>query len=391
MVACPVLERTHHRQRIERLLDQFPVVAIVGPRQVGKTTLARQIAAGSKAGVHRFDLEDPRDLARLADPMLALEHLRGLVVLDEVQRVPELFAALRVLADRPERPAQFLVLGSASPELLQQTSETLAGRIAFHELSGFDLEEIGIEAWVTRWLRGGFPRSFLAGSEEDSAEWRRQFVSTFVQRDLPALGLPLSPVAGQRFWAMLAHCHGQTWNGAELGRALGVTGKTVRSYLDTLAGAYAVRLLQPWHANLSKRQVRSPKVYVRDTGLLHTLLDLESREALERHPKVGASWEGFALEAVLRRLRARSDQVFFWATHSGAELDLLVDSGTRRLGFEFKRTSSPRRTKSMAIALDDLGLERLDIIYPGEATFPVGDGIRAVGITRLLEDLDPLK
>src|SRR6185295_15061906 len=357
-----LLERKRHQEVLQGLLERHPVVAILGARQVGKTTLAQQLAARYDGPVAFFDLEDPTDLARLAEPMLALRDLRGLVIVDEVQRRPDLFTVLRVLADRPERPARFLVLGSASPELLQQTSESLAGRIFYYELAGLDLEEVGVAAHRTLWLRGGFPRSFLAPTDRASAEWRRTFLRTFLERDLPGLGIGVPPETLRRFWTMIAHYHGQVWNGAELARAFGVSAVTVRRYLDVLTSALVLRQLLPWFENLGKRQVKSPKVYVADSGLLHTLLQLETREDLEGHPKVGASWEGFALREVVERLGARPDEVFFWATHAGAELDLLVIRGRRRFGFEFKRTTAPRMSPSIHTALDGLRLDRVDVV-----------------------------
>ncbi len=366
------------------------MVGILGARQVGKTTLARELVAGRAEPATFFDLEDPSDLARLGEPMLALRDLRGLVVIDEVQRRPDLFPVLRVLADRPERPARFLVLGSASPDLLRQSSESLAGRIYYHELGGFALDEVGVSARDRLWLRGGFPSSFLAESDAASAEWRRGFVRTFVERDLPQLGVAIAPETLRRFWTMVAHYHGQVWNGAELARAFGISEPTVRRYLDLLTSALVLRRLQPWFENLGKRQVRSPKVYVADSGLLHTLLNLETRESLEGHPKVGASWEGFALCELLVRLGARPEESYFWATHAGAELDLLVVRGGDRLGFELKRTDAPRLTPSIRTALADLKLDRLDVIHAGEHTFPLGERVRAVALGRLYEDLEPL-
>jgi predicted AAA+ superfamily ATPase len=385
-----LIERTRHREELQGLLERHPVVGILGARQVGKTTLARQLAARFDGPVSFFDLEDPTDLARLTEPMLALRDLRGLIVIDEVQRRPDLFPVLRVLADRMERTARFLILGSASPELLQQTSESLAGRIFYYELGGFDLDEVGVAARERLWLRGGFPRSFLAEPDRDSAEWRRGFVRTFLERDLPRLGIQVPPEALRRFWTMIAHYHGQVWNGAELSRAFGVSAMTVRRYLDLLTSALVLRQLPPWFENMGKRQVKSPKVYVADSGLLHTLLNLETREDVEGHPKVGASWEGFVLREVVERLGARPEEVFFWATHAGAELDLLVVRGRRRLGFELKRTAAPRLTPSIRTALDDLQLERLDVVYPGEHTFPLAERVRALALPRLYEDLEPL-
>ena len=382
-----MITRRHHSEKVQALLRDYPVVAILGARQVGKTTLALQLLEKSKELGERFDLEDPADLARLSDPRLALGDLRGLVVIDEIQRAPDLFPVLRVLADRRPRPARFLVLGSASPDLLQQTSETLAGRIAFHTLDGFDLSEVGNDSLSRLWLRGGFPESFLARSNNLSFEWRRNFMRTFVERDLPQFGIRVSAQTLSRFWSMLAHYHGQVWNASELGRALGVTDKTVRHYLDILSGALVVQQLQPWHASVKKRQVKAPKVYVRDAGILHGLLDIRDQRDLERHPKVGASWEGFMLRQVVQHLGAPPDECFFWATHSGPELDLLWVRGRRRWGFEFKRTSSPRLTRSLRASLEDLDLQRAFVIHAGEKTFPLHRKVTAVAANRVLEDI----
>jgi predicted AAA+ superfamily ATPase len=372
---------------LRALLRRHPVVGIVGARQVGKSTLARQIAKQAGGSMIFFDLENPEDLARLADPMLALKSLRGLVVLDEVQRRPELFPVLRVLADRPGTPCRFLVLGSASPGLLRQSSESLAGRIAYHHLGGFALDEVAVREATRLWLRGGFPRSFLARTDAESLEWRRGFVRTFLERDLPQLGILVSADTMRRFWTMLAHVHGQIWNSSEFARSFGVADTTVRAYLDHLASALVVRLLQPWHENLGKRQVRSPKVFLTDSGLLHTLLNLPRQEDLESHPKVGASWEGFIIEQLMTHLRAEPEECFFWATHAGAELDLLVVRGARRRGFEIKRTTSPSMTKSMVSALKDLRLTSLEVIYAGDTTFDLADRVRAVSANRLLSDV----
>jgi len=387
-----MIPRPRHLRQIQKLLRTHPVVGILGARQVGKTTLARELATGFAGDVTRFDLEDPRDVARLADPMLALAGLEGLVVLDEVQRSPGLFPVLRVLVDEagPESTRRFLVLGSAGPELLRQGSETLAGRIGYHELTGFATDEVGMEAADRLWLRGGFPRSFLAWDEPDSFEWRRGFVRTFLERDLPALGVQVPAPTLHRFWRMLAHYHGQTWNGSELARAFGVAAATVRRYLDTVAAALVVRALPPWHENIGKRQVKSPKVYFADTGLLHALLGVEGRADLEGHPKVGASWEGFVIEQLAVRLGVRPEELHFWATHAGAELDLLAVRGKRRRGFEIKRTTAPATTRSMHFARESLGLDSIDVIHAGDHTFSLGEGIRAVAFARLFEDVDPL-
>jgi predicted AAA+ superfamily ATPase len=366
------------------------VVGIIGARQVGKTTLARMLTAAKPPAAY-FDLEDPEDFARLADPMISLKRLRGLVVIDEVQRQPDLFPVLRVLVDRPRRPARFLVLGSASPDLLRQGSESLAGRIVYHELGGFSLEEVGADRANTLWLRGGLPRSFLAHSDAASDEWRRGFVRTFLERDLAQLGITVASATMRRVWTMIAHYHGQSWNASEFGRSFGVADTTVRGYLDRLTSALVVRQLPPWFENIAKRQVKAPKVYVADSGLLHTLLGIRTVEDLERHPKVGASWEGFVVEQVVRHLGARPEECFYWRTHAGAELDLLVTRGRKRFGFEVKRTSSPRLTPSIRTALADLHLTRLDVIHAGDHTFPLARHVRAVALTRLLDDVTPLR
>jgi predicted AAA+ superfamily ATPase len=363
----------------------YPVVGILGPRQIGKTTLAAQVARAMGGRVTRFDLEDSRDLERLSDPMSAMEPLRGLVVLDEVQRRADLFPTLRVLADRRGKPARFLVLGSASPALLRQSSESLAGRITYHELDGFSVGEVGASSLGRLWLRGGFPRSFLARSDGQSVAWRRGLVQSYLERDLPLLGSPAGPDTLRRFWTMLAHVHGQVWNSSELARSFGVSDKTVRGYLDFLASTFMVRVLRPWHENLGKRQVKSPKVYFRDSGLLHLLAGVRTTRDLEVHPRVGASWEGFALETVVRQLRATPEECYFWATHTGAELDLLVVRGRRRLGFEFKRSPSPGLTPSIRNALRDLGLYRLVVVHAGDERYALGSKVEAVPLARLEE------
>ena len=381
-----MIDRSGHVEELERLLRQFPVVAILGARQVGKTTLARQLIERQSRPTEFFDLERVADRAALANPELALERFRGLVVIDEVQRQPEILEALRVLADRPRKPARFLVLGSASPDLQAQT-ETLAGRIAYHEISGFDIAEVGDDAAQRLWLRGGFPRSFLARSNSASSRWRREFINTFLERDLPQLGVNIRSTTLRRFWTMIAHYHGQIWNSSALASSLGVGDTTIRRYLDTLSATFVVTQLQPWHENIRKRQVKSPKVYVADSGLLHALLDLESQRDLESHPKLGASWEGFVIREACRALRARADQCYFWATHAGAELDLLIVRGRQRLGIEIKRTDAPQVTKSMRIAVADLGLTRLCVIHAGKSSFPLDENIDAVSGGRILEDL----
>ena len=377
--------REHDLSRIRLLLGEFPVVALLGARQVGKTTLARQLAAAYSEPVAWFDLEDPADLARLDDPGLELRPLEGLVVLDEIHRLPDIFQLLRVLADRPGPPARFLVLGSASPELLRQTSESLAGRVAFHELDGFGLDEV--DNLERLWLRGGFPRSYLARSEPASRGWRDGFIRTLLARDLPELGSTIPSATLRRFWAMLAHWHGQIWNGAEFARAFGVSHATVRRYLDLLTSVFVVRQLQPWFENISKRQVRSPKVYIGDSGILHALLGLTTRTDIVSHPKVGASWEGFVIQQIAHLLRASAEQCYHWSTHTGAKLDLLVMDGARRYGFDVKRSEAPKLTRSMRSALETLNLDRLDVVHAGTERYEMAPRVRALPAARLVEAL----
>jgi len=360
--------------QVRRALARSPVVALVGPRQCGKTTLARQlVTAGSP---NYFDLEDPVSLARLDQPRTALQDLAGVVVIDEVQHRPELFPVLRVLADREDSPARFLALGSAGPALLRQSAESLAGRIEYVELTGFQVAELGAERFDTLWVRGGFPRSMLAASEADSLAWRRAYVRSLVERDLPQFGADLRVPALHRFLTMLAHYHGQTLNVAELATALQIGQTTVRRYLDLLEQLFLIRQLRPWHQNLRKRQVKRPKLYLRDSGLYHHLTGIETMDALQTHPRLGASWEGFILEKVIAESGA--DQVHFWATHNGAELDLLLQAGGRRVGVEIKRVDAPRRTRSMAVPLEDLKLDALRVVYPGTMRYRIGDRIEAV-------------
>lgn len=391
LVSADVEGRSNDFADLRRLLAEYPIVALLGPRQVGKTTLARSLASSWRGPVEFFDLEHPADLARMSDPSTALDPLRGLVVLDEIQRRPDLFPALRVLADRRPRRARFLILGSASPALLQQSSESLAGRIAYRELDVFGLEDVGTARWRRLWLRGGFPRAYLAGNDRQSFQWRENLIRTYLERDLPQLGVRLAASTLERFWSMLAHCHGHTWNSSELARSFGVSDKTVRGWLDLLQDTFMVKLLRPWSENAGKRVIKAPKVYVRDSGLLHALLRLEHAAALVRHPKLGASFEGFALFEVVRRLRASWRDCYFWGTHQGAAIDLLVVHGTHRLGFEFKHTGAPAPTKSMTIALADLRLERIDVVHLGRETYPLTRRIRAVGFERVTKDIEPLR
>jgi predicted AAA+ superfamily ATPase len=378
-----MLQRDGLIREIRGLLRAGPVIALIGPRQCGKTTVAREFLAPGQPNY--FDLEDPVAITRLAEPMTALRSLRGLVVIDEVQRRPDLFPVLRVLADRRPLPARFLILGSASPDLLQQGSETLAGRISFIEMSGFSISEAGPEMTRRLWWRGGFPRSFLARSEQESVRWRQNFMRTFLERDIRELGVQVPPIALRRLWMMLAHYHGQTGNASEIARSLGESHSTVKRHVDLLTGSLMIRQLQPWHANLSKRQVKSPKFYVRDSGLLHTLLGVETLAALEGHPKLGASWEGFVVEEAVRA--AGEANSFFWATQSGAELDLLVLRGESRIGIEVKYGDAPSITKSMRIAGEDLQLDRMIVVYPGEEAYSAGRGVRVIPPSHLAAEL----
>lgn len=386
-----MIDRKLHARQITGLLRRFPVVAILGARQVGKTTLAASIAPTLSDRISRFDLEDPSDLARLADPMLALQEPKGLVVLDEVQRRPELFPVLRVLADRKPVRTRFLVLGSAAPDLLRQSSESLAGRIAYYELPGLAVREVGFEHADRLWVRGGFPKAFLARSDRESMEWRQAFIRTFLERDLPALGVNIAADTMRRFWSMLAHHHAQLWNASEIGRSFGVADTTVRNYLDKLTDALVVRQLKPWHENLGKRQVKSPKIFIRDSGLLHALLNLPTKRDIEGHPKLGASWEGFIIDQLVQQLGVNPEETYHWRTHQGAELDLLVVRGGLRLGFEVKRTVAPTLTPSMRSAMHDLKLKSLTVVHAGDQTFSLSKQVQAVAFRDVLNAIRPLR
>jgi predicted AAA+ superfamily ATPase len=377
-----VIERTKLKRTIQDALERSRVVALIGPRQCGKTTLARQFVPSSS--VNYFDLEDPFSLARLDQPMTGLQDLRGLVVMDEIQRRPDLFPILRVLADRTPLPARFLILGSASPELLRQSSESLAGRISTISMGGFSLAEVGKAAQNQHWRRGGFPLSFTASSEETSLEWRKDFVRTLLERDIPQFGFNIPSTSLFRFWSLLAHYHGQIWNAAEAARALNVGESSARRYVDLLQDLFMVRLLQPWFANLSKRQVKSPKIYIRDSGLLHYLIGIRTEQELLLHPRSGASWEGYVIEETIKAVIP--DETYFWATHSGAELDLLLIKNGRRLGVECKRVDAPRLTPSMRIAVNDLELSKLLVIYPGLHSYPLAENIHVIPLSSLAEE-----
>ncbi|MGA9261935.1 MAG: ATP-binding protein [Desulfobacterales bacterium] len=374
-----MIRRTSILSALNNALARSRVVVLVGPRQSGKTTLARELLA--EDSINYFDLEDPTSLSRLDEPMTALRPLKGLVIIDEIQRRPDLFPILRVLADRRGAPARLLILGSASGNLMHQTSESLAGRMERIVIGGFSLAELGPNAEQNLWLRGGLPLSYLAASNVNSIAWRKNFIQTLLERDFPQWGVRVAATALQRFWTMVAHYHGQVWNSAEPARSLGVSESTTRRYLDLLTDAFMIRQLQPYHANLKKRQVKSPKIYVRDSGLLHQLLGIDSMKSLYSHPKVGASWEGFVIEQML--MREPHDEVFFWATHQGAEIDLIIRRGDALYGVECKRADTPRLTPSIRIALDDLKLKHVFIIYPGIQRFHLSSQVEAVPLQAL--------
>lgn len=387
-----MIARWAYLQQIKKILKVHPIAGILGPRQVGKSTLARHYAESQKRlgrQVTYFDLERDEDTALFQNPSEILSHLKGLVVIDEVQRLPGLFRRLRALVDEQERRVKYLLLGSASPELLRQTSETLAGRIDYIELSPFSVEETGIRNHRRLWHRGGYPLSYLARSAEASTEWRRAYIRSFLERDLPALGLRVAPEMMRRFWLMIAHYHGQIFHAADLAKSMGIDGHTVRHYLDILTGTFMIRRLSPWYENMGKRQVKAPKIYFRDSGIYHTLLGLESDEALLHHPKLGASWEGFAIEEIIRRESARPEEVYFWGTHNDAELDLLIVRNGKRIGYEIKYSSEPRITRAMRIAQEDLKLDALHLVYPGKRRTRLDAGIEALGFAALASSKKP--
>ena len=376
-----MIDRKADLALVRTALQRSRIVALLGPRQCGKTTIARQFV--DVESLNYFDLEDPQSLARLTEPDLALRPLKGLVVIDEIQRRPDLFPLLRVLADRQPVAARFLILGSAAPELLRQSSESLAGRLETIPLEGFRLADLGTAAQTRHWVRGGLPLSFTARREADSVAWRRQFLQTFLERDVPQWGISIPAVALRRFWSMVAHYHAQIWNAAELARALGVNESTVRRHLDLMTGLFMIRQLPPWFENLGKRQVKAPKIYIRDSGLLHSLLGITNERDLEHHPKVGASWEGYAIEEALKALQP--DDAYFWASHQGAEMDLVVFKEGRRIGIECKRVDAPTITPSMRIAMADLKLDEVRVVYPGTKRYPLAEGIEAVPLVDLVK------
>ena len=374
-----MIPRPRVLERIDETFRVHSVAALLGPRQCGKTTIARIIAEQRPSTY--FDLENPVDVRRLTAPMRALEKLSGLVIIDEVQRKPDLFELLRVLVDRPDNPARFLLLGSASPYLVKGVSETLAGRIGFTDLSGFDLTEVGAGQSERLWIRGGFPRSYLATDDPAAILWRDDFIRTFLERDIPQLGITIPAETLRRFWTMVAHYHGQIWNAASFARSLGTSENTVRRYLDILAGAYVIRVLPPWFENIRKRQVKAPKIYIRDSGILHALLQLRTLADLQGHPILGSSWESFAIEQIVGSLETRN--TYFWATHAGAELDLLIMARGKRFGFELKYADAPARRRSMLIALEDLHLDHLWVVYPGDQPYDLDDKISVIPMADL--------
>ena len=375
-----LIERPKAIAAITSAFRIHPAVALTGPRQCGKTTLAHMFA-GNEPTCSFFDLERAVDRRKLSSPEQTLSQLTGLVVIDEIQRQPQLFEGLRVLLDGPACPARFLLLGSAAPTLIKGVSETLAGRVGLVDLSGFDLNEVTESHWRTLWQRGGFPRSYLAPDDAASALWRENFIRTFLERDIPQLGVTIPAESLRRFWTMIAHYHGQVWNAAEFARAMGTSELTARRYLDILNGAYMLRVLTPWHENLKKRQVKSPKIYVRDSGLFHALLELHSFDALSGHPKLGSSFEGFAIEQLLSGLDTRSAS--FWATHGGAELDLLVTIAGKRYGFECTYGDAPGTTRAMRVAIEDLQLARLWILYPGHEAYELDKTISVIPVKQI--------
>lgn len=380
-----LIKRNYYEEAVLKAFRNHNIVALVGPKQCGKTTFARQYGKSKKTPVHYFDMEDPMDLVKMENPMLTLGELKGLIVIDEIQRRPDLFPVLRVLVDRHKTKQKYLILGSASNELVRQSSETLAGRIKYIEIAPFAYDEIiDIEKL---WFRGGFPRSYLARTEVDSMDWRQEYVSTFLEKDVPQLGINVGAETLRRFWTMIVAYHGNVLNTSEIGRSLGIDHTKVQHYLDIFSGTFMIRQLKPWHESISKRQVKPPKIYFRDSGIFHTFLRIENEKDLKNDVKLGVSWEGFAMEQIIEKSHAKSTDCYFGSTFSGAELDLLVFEGKKRLGYEFKFADQPRLTKSMLAARDDLKLDSLTVVHPGKGDFPLEKSIRAVGLKAVLESL----
>ena len=383
-----MIDRPNKLKAIRDSFDRASIVSITGLRQSGKTTIAKEFASKFSGKSTYFDLEDPRSLARVTEPMTALEGLSGLVVIDEVQRMPSLFPILRVLADRKDQPAKFLLLGSASPVLIKEISESLAGRVALFEMDGFNLQEIGAKNFKNLWCRGGLPPSYLAKSDTDSLRWRQDFITLFIERDLPQFGVTIPSATMRRFWAMLAHYHGQTWNASELAKSFDVSQAVIRKKLDILIGAFGIRQLPAWYENMGKRTVKSPKIYLRDCGLLHALLDVSSSEQLESHPKLGSSWEGFCIEQILSV--TGSSNAYFWGTHAGAELDLFLLRNGKRIGVEIKYSDGPSTTRSMRSAMEDLKLDHLYVAYPGKEDYPLDKKISVMSLPSILAEFENL-
>jgi len=379
------IKRTDEIDFLNARFRNNPVVAILGPRQCGKTTLARQFADQWPKDVTFFDLENPRDLRRLEEPLLALENQEGLIVLDEIQRTPDLFPVLRVLADRPNKKTKFLILGSASRDLMRQSSESLAGRISYLEIGGFTLDLVGTAKKEKLWIRGAFPRSFLASSEAASYQWRQDFIATFLERDIPQLGFNIPAKSLGRFWQMLAHYHGQIFNASEIGKSLAVSDHTAQRYLDLLSGTFMVRQLRPWNYNTKKRIIKRPKIYFRDTGILHALFDLPEKKDVLSHPKLGASWEGFALEETIKAIRLKENEIYFWGVHASAEIDLVFQKNGRLYGVEFKYAQAPGFTSSMRMASEELALKHLWVIYPGSEAYALNKNVTVIPLTELNE------
>jgi hypothetical protein len=380
------IQRVAETELLNKLLRNNPIVAILGPRQCGKTTLSRQLSSQWSKNVTIFDLENPRDAQRLHEPLLALENIEGLIIIDEIQRYPDLFPVLRVLADQNKK-AKFLILGSASRDLIRQSSESLAGRISYAEIGGFSLQLLGASKAEKLWIRGTFPRSFLASSEAASYQWRQDFIATFLERDIPQLGINIPAKSLGRFWKMLAHYHGQIFNASEIGKSLSVSDHTAQRYLDLLSGTFMVRQLRPWYYNTKKRIIKRPKIYFRDSGILHVLFTLEGKKDILLHPKLGASWEGFALEEAIKTARLKEDEAFFWGVHAAAEIDMVFQKKGELYGVEVKYTQAPNLTQSMRSALKELSLKHLWIIYPGKESYPLDRNVTVIS----LADLDRLK
>jgi uncharacterized protein len=380
-----IIKRNQYLEKLKSAFNRSRSVCLLGPRQCGKTTLARSFDLGIEK--HYFDLENPRHISKLSEPMIALESLKGLVVIDEVQKKPEIFEILRVLIDRPKISTKFLLLGSASFSLIKGISETLAGRTAFVDMSGFSIIETRTDYYDNLWIRGGFPLSYLANSESDSFAWRDDFIRTFLERDIPQIGFSIPSITMHRFWTMIAHYHGNNWNAAEFARSLGSAEATARRYLDIMTGSFVVRQLQPWFENIKKRQIKAPKIYIRDSGILHNLLSINDKNSLLGHPKLGASWEGFVVEQILSLSGSRN--FFFWGTHAGCELDMLMLENGKRIGFEIKFSDAPVTSKSMRIAISDLSLKELFIVYPGFEKYKLDNNITVVPLRDIQSILNP--